>query len=66
MPGIQDAAQFVIARQEGIGFVNQQRGSHNLDDAKNRRGADIAGEQRAHHQPIKDIEQCGLAAPRPR
>src|SRR5262245_53697494 len=39
--GVQNAAEFVVATQEGIGFVNEEGRAHLLDDAEEGRRADV-------------------------
>ena len=60
--GVEDAAEFVVALQEGVGFVDEEGGFSFLDDAEERRGTDIGGGEGAMDEFTEDAEQRGFAA----
>lgn len=60
--GVEDAAQFVVALKEGVGFVNEEGGPGFLDDAKEGGGADVGGDDGAVDEFAQDGEEGGFAA----
>jgi len=59
--GIEDAAEFVVAAKERIGFVNEKSGLSFFDDAKEGRRADVSRDDRATDEFAEDTEQSGFA-----
>jgi len=60
--GVEDAAEFVVAVEEGVGFVDEQGGLHFFNDAKEGGGADVGRHDGAIDEFTQDAEQCGFAA----
>ena len=60
--GVEDAAEFVVAAQEGVGFVDEEGGVSFFDDAEEGGRADVGGDDRAADEFAEDAEQGGFAA----
>ena len=60
--GVEDAAEFVVALEEGVGFVDEQGGAGFFDDAEEGGGADVGGDDGAVDEFAEDGEEGGFAA----
>src|SRR5215467_12502495 len=57
--GIEDAAEFVVALEEGVGFVNEEGWAGVLNDAEEGGGADVGGGDGALDEFAEDGEEGG-------
>ena len=60
--GVEDAAELVVAREEGVGFVDEEGGAHLFDDAEEGGGADVGGGHGVVCQVVEDREEGCFAA----
>ena len=60
--GVEDAAEFVVAFQQRVSLINQQRGPGFFDDAEEGGGADVGGDEGAVDEFAQDGEEGGFAA----
>src|SRR5439155_1023466 len=60
--GVEDAAEFVVSLQEGVGFINEKRGEDFFDHAEEGGGADVGGGDGAVDEFEEHAEQSGFAA----
>jgi len=58
---VENAAQFVVAAEERVGFADEQRRPHFLDHTEEGRRADVRCRNRAVCEPAQNAEQRGLA-----
>ena len=59
---VEDAAEFVVVLEEGVGFVDEQGWSGFFDDAEEGGRTDIAGDDGAVAEFAQDGEEGGFAA----
>jgi len=60
--GIENAPELVVASQEGIDFIDEQRGRKIFDHAKKSRRADIGGGDDAVSEFMEERQESGFAA----
>src|SRR5581483_11389707 len=60
--GVENAAEFVVVAEDGIGFVDQEGRTKFLDDAEERGGADVGGDYGAVNQLGQHREERGFTA----
>ncbi len=60
--GVEDAAEFVVGAEDGVGFVDEEGGLELFDEAKEGGGADVGGGDGAVDEFAKEGEEGGLAA----
>ena len=60
--GVENAGEFVAAVEEGIGFVDEERGAGFLDHFEEGRRADVRGREGTIGEAPKQLKQGGFAA----
>ena len=59
--GVEDAAEFVVAAEEGVGLIDEQGGAHFFDHAEEGGRADVCSRNWTICEPAQNAEQRGFA-----